>query len=161
MYLLALIVPFCLAYFILGAIFSLFFDGKLPSFSLSKSARSLLVIVSFALGVFAIISSVSDPELGNRIEHALGGGALASLICFLAVKDTRVSIGRFQFFVFVALIVTSLGVLNEIVEFFLQTHTRIIFSGNALDTWRDLSSNTAGIALALAALSPFVAKRER
>lgn len=152
------LIPYVVAYFILAALYSLFFDKRLPVFH-TKPMRSLIVIVLFGLIVFAVMSAATDPWLNNRIEHALGGGVFATLICFLAVRDTRPSLSRFQFFVFTALVVTSLGVLNELVEFFLQMHTTMIFSPDALDTWLDLTSNTVGIAAALAIFTPFVGKR--
>ena len=157
MYLLALIIPFCLTYFILAGLFSLFFDKHLPVFH-TGPMRSLFIIVLLALGVFAIMSMIPDPEIANRIEHAVGGGVLATLICFLVVRDTRPSITRFQFFIFSALVVTSLGVVNELVEFFLQAQFHLTMSRGMLDTWLDLSSNTVGTVLALVALTPFVGR---
>jgi hypothetical protein len=160
MYFFALMISLLFVYFIIGALYSFFFDKKPPVFH-SGTARSLTVIVLCALGVYLLTRVIADPWLSNRIQHAIGGGFFTTLVCFLAVRDTRSSIGRFQFFIMTALVVTSLGVLNELAEFFLHMQGRMIMSPDILDTWFDLASNTVGIVAALAILTPFVGKRSR
>lgn len=76
------------------------------------------------------------------------------IICFLVVRDSGLKIGRFQFFVFSAMIVTALGVGNEILEYYAQTYFGIIAAATVDDTWLDLISNTVGICAAALLLIP-------
>ena len=76
------------------------------------------------------------------------GGVVAFVMFFLVVRDTRTALTRLQFFILGFLIVTALGVANELLEFFLQQTTGIIFNDDIFDTWLDLFSNTNGALLA-------------
>jgi hypothetical protein len=105
--------------------------------------------------VYFVSFRVTDWELGNRLLHIFGGGFLSFLICFFAVKDSELSISSFQFFSFSFLLVITLGVGNEILEFFLQNYAHFSFAQNVNDTWLDLISNAFGAIIAMACLTPF------
>ena len=104
---------------------------------------------------------MANQELANRLLHALGGGALGTLTCYLATKDSKVNITTFQFFIFSFLLVTALGVGNELLEFFLQETTGEIFSNSNIDAWLDLASNTVGALLASAVFVPIFSKLKK
>lgn len=91
----------------------------------------------------------------------LGGAFISYLACFLVVEDRNIKINKIQFFIFSALVVTTLGVGNELLEFFLQHYTHLVFSNDSLDTWLDLASNTAGIFIAALVFTPFINKEEK
>ena len=157
MYLLALTIGYGLAYVGLCALFPHFFENAfLKPGAISK--KSLAYIVAFACVVFVVSAGISDMELSNRVLHVFGGGFLAFFICFLAARDSRVRIRRFQFFLFSFLIVIALGVANEILEFFLQNYFHFGFTRNVNDTWLDLISNVAGALIASLCLLLFVPK---
>jgi drug/metabolite transporter superfamily protein YnfA len=158
MYLLALVIGFALSYFAIAALFSLLFSSKLPTFS-GKSARSVMLIAVLAIVIITLSLRIPDPQLSNRVLHAMGGGFMAVIVCFLAVRDMRLPINKFQFFAVSALIATSLGVVNELLEFFLQEYAGLMFSQTPLDTWLDLTSNAAGTALATAIFTPFIMRK--
>lgn len=135
-------VIFCLTYIVMLFLFGKFFEQKVK---LSK--RSIIyIILVFLLSLvsFQITYSIHDIEIGNRVLHFLGGGVLASFLCFLVVIDGKIKISPFQFFVFSFLVVLSLGVFNEILEFFLERYFHAVFAINPRDTWLDLLSNTLG-----------------
>ena len=155
MYLLSITAGLVAAYLILFAFFPYFFTGtvvRLPK----RSFVSVALIVVLSICGYAVVLHTRDLELGNRILHAFGGGFIAFMICFLAVKDAKVQLTRFQFCVMAALIVTGLGVANEILEFFLQHWTAFVFMRSNDDTWLDLLSNTVGIIIGAAAFVPFI-----
>src|SRR3989344_3443372 len=153
MYFLLVAIAQCFAYFILWWLFGSFF-GQPTTLVTKRTIYSLLIIfVSSALGI-SLSLSINDPEWSNRIMHALGGGFLSFLVCFLVVKDSQLKISRWQFFVFSFLIVSTLGVANEILEFFWQNYGHGLFATHINDTWLDLISNLVGILAASAVLVP-------
>lgn len=154
MYLTFITLALCVGYFILLKLFPLFFTQK--NISQRRSPWfPLAYIVIFSALVYAANFSIPDPELANRILHIFGGGFLAFSVCFFAARDSGVSISKFQFFLFSALIVLALGIANELLEFFLQEYAGIISSTSVTDTWFDLASNTIGIILASMCFVPF------
>ena len=155
MYLLVIILGMCLVSFVLFFLFPLFFKQTLPPLKY-LSVRSLGLILLLSLIIMTLSVNIADRELNNRIIHTFGGGFLTFFICFLAVKDTRISITKFQFFVLSFLIVTALGVMNEIAEFVLQNYAQFAFARNVNDTWFDLTSNAAGALIASVCFVPFV-----
>jgi len=117
---------------------------------------SLFIIFLISFLVYIIAFRIPNEQLSNRFLHAFGGGFLAFLICFLIVKNTNLQLTKFQFFIFSFLLVTAMGVTNEILEFFLQNYAGFIFSASVNDTWLDLISNAVGALIAGAVLVPFV-----
>ena len=157
MYLLIITIGLCLAYVFFYFLFPLFFRNTTVALS-AKSLYSILYIVIFIFLAYEISLRVADYELSNRFLHIFGGGFVSFLICFLAVKDSKLSLGRFQFFIFGVLLAIALGVANEILEFFLQRYFNMDFAKTATDTWLDLISNTVGALIAAACLTPFIKK---
>jgi hypothetical protein len=154
MYVLVVATGLSLMYFILSCCLALFFEWRWPQFTLKKSLRAIGIIFAVAVLVMVAMESVESRELANRIEHAVGGGFLAFLVCYLVARDMGQRITRFQFFVLAFLTVTALGVANEIIEFIAQEHFGIVLAKNLNDTWLDLISNTLGALFAAACFVP-------
>jgi hypothetical protein len=144
-----------LGYLALLYLFTYFFTGRLPTLG-PRSFYTALGVVVLSLAGYGVSFSYPDPEIGNRILHAFGGGFLAFLMCFLVWRETKLPITIFQFTVFSALIVTAMGVGNEMLEFFLQNYRDLLFARDPNDTWLDLISNTVGLAIAAGLLLPFM-----
>ncbi len=161
MYLAVITASLVVSYFVLNLLFSFFFTGRAPRFGLRKSFESLLIIIALSLIGYYVVLHTGDRELGNRILHAFGGGFMAFLVCFLVTKDSKLDITRFQFFVFSALVVTGLGVTNEILEYFLQNYGGMVFLRTTNDTWLDLMSNVVGILAAGIVFVPFVGGKKQ
>lgn len=155
MYLLLLTIGQCALYAVLACIYTAFFGGTRPLWG-RFSFASLGVITAVSMGSYVISFLVPDIEWGNRVMHALGGGVTTSLVCFLVVRDFRVPVNKFQFFVFSALMVTAIGVGNEILEYFTQNYFGLTFNTYLNDTWLDLMSNVVGTLFAGAILTPFI-----
>ena len=149
-----IVVGMSLSYFVIAAFAAWLFDKPSPQFSrtayLSVGVISLCIVISYIVAAL-----ITDVEIGNRFQHAFGGGFAGFLSCFLSCKDTHLDVGRYRFLAIALLIVTAMGVGNEILEFFVQSSTHLIFSNNTLDTWRDLTSNSVGALAAAALLTPF------
>jgi len=158
MYLLIITAGLCLTYFVLYFLFSIFFKNSTTVLN-SKAMVSVLYIVLGSFLSYVVSTNISNLQLANRVLHALGGGAVGMLICFLVVRDSKLKINRFQFFVFSFLIVMTLGIANETIEYFLQTYAHYIFAPTPTDTWLDLISNLTGALAAGVILTPFVNKK--
>lgn len=147
-YLVAMTLMFGAAY--LGLYFLMpFLLSQKPAFLTRRSLHSILLIIGLSLLVSYGAAHIPDPVIGNRILHALGGGFLAFLACFLAARDSRIAIHRPQFIILSLMIVTALGVGNELAEFALQSITGFPFTDSLTDTWLDLLSNTTGALVAI------------
>lgn len=155
MYLFLISLGMGLAYLFLYQIYSVFFTGKLTKYSL-ESWKSIVIILVLSLVVNKLALLIVDREFGNRVMHAFGGGFLAFLNCFLIVKNLKLKMKIFQFVLFSFLIVMSLGIANELVEFVLQSNTPLIFANSINDTWLDLTSNLVGAILAIGIFTPFI-----
>ncbi len=155
MYIFILNIGLCLLYLVLFYFLPFFFGQKIEKIN-RKSFFSLFLIILFTFLNYLLISNISNQEICNRILHGLGGGFIAFLAYFLATKDNRVSLNKFQFFVLGTLLVTALGVLNEIVEFFMQNYMNLIMAFSVNDTWLDLISNSVGILIASIIFVPFI-----
>lgn len=147
MYLVFMTLSLCVTYFVIFNYSPLFFNTSAVKIS-SKSFKSVAFIASLSLLGYLIAFNIPDLELSNRFLHGFGGGFMAFLVCFLAIKDSKLPIKKFQFFVFSILIVVTLGVANEILEFFLQNYFDVIASSSINDTWLDLISNIVGATIA-------------
>ncbi len=150
-----MVLGFCFVYGFLYLLFPLFFNNSLASLT-KRSLFSIICIILIWVAVWHISGQILDLGWSNRFLHVFGGGFLSLLVCFLVVFDSKLAIGKFRFFVFSFLIVLSLGVANEILEYFLEEFTSLSFATTANDTWMDLISNTIGALIAAACLVPFV-----
>ena len=140
---------YCFVYVVLFFLFPTFFNQAREKLS-KRSLISLGIIILLSFVAYIISYNIANEQIGNRFLHGFGGGFLAFLMCWLVARDTKLKITKFQFFVFSFLIVTGLGVANELLEFLLQSTTSFIFSPTATDTWLDLLSNTIGALIASA-----------
>lgn len=155
MYIFFITVGLNLIYALFLFLFPFFFYQAADKTS-DKSLFSFIIITIFSFAsYFAAISAPSD-WFSNRLLHFLVGGFLSILICFLAVKDINLKIGKFQFFLFSFLLAVALGVGNEIIEFMLQNYFELTFARSVTDTWLDLISNVLGALLAAAVFTPFI-----
>ncbi len=153
---------FCLTYVALYFLLPKFFGQTIPPFG-PASWRSMAILLVLSLGtqlLSLLLPCQQDFGIGNRFLHAIGGGFLAFLMYFLAARDSKINIAKFQFFVFGLLFVTSLGVAYELFEFLIQSTTGHIFSPTPIDTWLDLTSNTAGLLLAAAFFVPLYGRKK-
>ena len=149
---------YTLAYVGLFFLFPIFFQQTRQRLSI-RSVYSMLGILVVCVLFFNISNIMPDEQLGNRVLHAMAGGFTAFFLCYRAACDSKVAITKFQFFVFSALMVTTLGVGNEIAEFVGQNYAGIIFAPSINDTWLDLISNTVGILLGALCFVPLFKKR--
>jgi len=144
----------CIVYFILLALLPRFFTQQITP-PRRNPLPSLIYIVALSVLAYIASFSIQDLEFGNRILHIFSGGFVGFFMCFLATRDSRVRINKFQFFVFSVLIVLALGIANELLEFFLQEYAGYISSATVTDTWLDLASNVVGMILAGICFVPF------
>lgn len=158
MYLVAITISLCVSYILLYFIFPFFFTNHFVNFT-KNSILSLVLIFILSIFGYCVVFNISDAELGNRVLHGFGGGFMALYVCFLVVKDTKLKITQFQFITLSFLIVASLGIANEILEFILQNYFGIVIATSINDTWYDLISNTVGSIIAILCLSPFIKTR--
>lgn len=155
MYLIIVAFGFCIVYALLLVLYSLFFKGVMPTIR-PRFGYSVILILALYVAISLLAGSIDDLDLSNRVLHVFGGGFLGFIVCFLAVKDIRLKISRFQFVVFSLLTVSALGVGNEIIEYFLQNYTSLSFATSANDTWLDLMSNSFGAFIAAVIFTPFI-----
>ena len=155
MYLILVALGFCFVYVALLFLYALFFKSALPTMRL-RFAYSAAWILALYTAVSLFAGTIEDLELSNRILHIFGGGFLAYFVCFLVAKDLTLQVSRFHFIVFSLLVVSALGVANEIIEYFLQNYTSLSFATSANDTWLDLMSNSIGAFIGTVLLTPFI-----
>jgi hypothetical protein len=146
-----LITSLGITYLLFLVVFPYFFNNTKGS--IKNASKWSIFIIILASSITHIIGFSIPGELGNRLLHLLGGGVLASYLCFRVVIDTKITITKFQFFAFTILIVTALGVANEIAEYFMQSYTSLTITTNIIDTWLDLIMNTLGTLLATGILT--------
>ncbi len=160
MYIAILTIGMCASYLALLHLFPLFFGQKMPRVG-AQTLLSIPLVAVASLIIFLLAYSIPDPQLSNRVLHAFGGGFLSFWLCFFAMRNSGTLIIRFQFIVFSILVVTTLGVCNEILEFILHRYAGFVFSMDPLDTWLDLVSNTVGLTIAAILVWPFLTRRHR
>jgi uncharacterized membrane protein YhaH (DUF805 family) len=157
-YLVAMTLIFGATYFALY-FFIPFLVGQKPASLSRRSLYSVLIIIGFSIATSFIASIIPDLALSNRFLHAIGGGFLAMLVCFLSSRDSNIKISKFQLISISFLVTTFLGVGNELAEFALQSITGFPFTDSLIDTWLDLTSNTVGAALGVLCLAPLIKNR--
>jgi hypothetical protein len=135
-------------YSVLYVFFQKIFTQKYKPFS-SKSLFSIVTLTILSIATYYISFNLfSDPVIGNRFLHAFGGGFMLFLVINAALQDAKIRLGRLVLFVVGFMIVTLLGLFNEVLEAFLQQHIDFVFSPSLTDTLLDLVSNTVGFLLA-------------
>lgn len=156
MYHVAIVLGLCLAYVLLAYGLAWFFEMPGP---VRLSWRAAALIAAVAIAADAGSSMIRDWQLANRALHIFGGGFVGYLACVLAVRAAGLALGRARVALLCALLVTALGVGNELLELVLQRYFALTFAAGPLDTWLDLASNTIGIALAMLILAPLAPRR--
>lgn len=138
-----------------GLVFVFFtlFYGRIQRLPFGRAIYSLFLVISMLAIVFLLIP-VLGHWWGNRLEHILGGGALAYFMCWRIVDDAELPTNAIQRVILCFLTVTALGVGNELFESLIQATTGAVLSPTTTDTWWDLWSNTVGAVLAALLLRP-------
>jgi hypothetical protein len=147
------------SYFPIRHFLHYFFKDTKPPVLKKSWIVSCGIIFIFSLAVYFISYSVPDEELGNRTIHAFGGGFLAFMVSFLAVKDDRLRIDPIKFFFLTFMLVMTLGIINEVAEYFLQNYFDFTAAPHINDTWLDLMSNFGGALIAGLCFTPFLNKK--
>ncbi len=155
MYLFAIAIGLCCVYIGLLFFFPYFFGQKNGGIT-RGSIISFGLLFLLSITAYWIAYSIPDPVLGNRVLHSLGGGFSAFIACWLAIRDSEIRIDRVRFVILSILIVSCLGIANEIMEFMLQSITGVVYADSINDTWLDLISNTVGIVVAAVIFVPFI-----
>lgn len=158
-YLVILTAIFCAVYLSLLFVLPAFFKNGAPQLTM-RSLLPCIWIIGVSVLMYIVSITMADEALGNRLLHMFGGGFLAFAACFFATRNSNVNIAKFQFFLLSMLVVTTLGVGNELLEFLLQSTTGVIFAPTINDTWLDLLSNTIGALLASAIFVPLLRPRQ-
>lgn len=154
LHLLVVAIGMCAAYFTLVYFFAFFFEKRIAKLSRNSLFSILLIICMSALS-YQIAFAIPDPELGNRVLHGLGGGFIAFVVCVLAARDIKLRANTFQLFFISFLIVSTLGIANEVLECILQNTLGARFATSINDTWFDLISNTIGAIVGAVCSLPF------
>lgn len=121
-----------------------------------RSLWSIVSIILLIAGISLIIFNVQSEFWGNRIQHCFAGGFLMTFVLFRVIKDTGVRLDPVRFFLMSGMLVTTLGVTSEMLEFFLQTTTHLVFAESINDTWWDLLSNAVGATIGGLLFAPFI-----
>lgn len=144
-YSLLFIVAYLILYIVLNYGIQFVLNKRINKKTFKKKSFTFILLASII--IFSIVFLIKDPEFSNRFQHAIAGGFLAMLVSYLAFKDSQAKINKLQMILLSILIVTFLGVLNEIAEFLGEIFTSLVFADNIYDTWYDLTSNLFGIIL--------------
>jgi hypothetical protein len=98
--------------------------------------------------------ALKDLRWVNFIQHGVGGGVAVALGCLYMIENFK---DKLDFFnnrifqmIFIFACVSSLGVLNEILEFTFDALRIGIYSNDRYDTWFDLVANSIGALLTFA-----------
>ncbi|MES2623172.1 MAG: hypothetical protein V4576_02060 [Patescibacteria group bacterium] len=146
----------CVTYTVLFYFFPFFFNENKQV--VKPKLFSYLLIIALSIIGYYISFNIPDPIFANRFLHGFGGGFMAFFTCFLAARDSKITSGKLRFFILSALIVTALGVGNEILECILQYYNIMISADTINDTWLDLISNTTGMLIASMCFVSFISK---
>ncbi len=139
MYFLLLALWYIVLYIIWIFWFQLFTAKKLK---LYISLFDIALITGSFFGILIVVAFISDAELANRVQHALWGGFIVTLIAFLSYRASKVELSSFVLFHLFFLLATTFWVFNELLESIFQLQFWLIFSQNLPDTWYDLWANT-------------------
>ena len=135
--------------------------GRTPDYR--RHGRWLVVMVAAQL-VASALSYRFGGVLGNALLHGLGGGVAAALLFTYLVGTFEVAWSVRVQAVGLFILVSTLGVLNELGEYVVELFHLAVYSEDTHDTWRDFTANTVGAALGfvlLLALSPTVRRQAK
>jgi hypothetical protein len=106
----------------------------------------------FAQLIASIASIIISGQAGNFVLHAVGGGVASTMMYIYLVKTFEVKVSwRIEIAMLFAF-ASSLGVMNELAEYFIEIVFGLIMSVDTRDTWRDFVANTSGAIAAWAML---------
>lgn len=103
----------------------------------------MVILFAWLFGVLILVRNFPDHEIGNRIQHALGGGFAIVLIVYYSCIASNVPIQRRQFFFLAFFLASCFGIFNELLESIMQIGWGMFFADSIEDTWYDLWSNSA------------------
>lgn len=123
-----------------------------------KLNKFLLLSFLLPISFLFLPEAITNFRIINFMQHSIGGGVAVGLVgiyliesfkSFFVVKNISNPylkyLGDFSFQItFIYMLVSSLGVVNELLEFALDTSNIGIFSADRYDTWFDLLANTSG-----------------
>lgn len=137
-------------------------------FGISKSWKELVVskwsiflVIALVLPMLWQFLPHASKELRwvNFLQHGIGGGVAVALGCLFMIQYFKDKLDFFNSrvfqIIFIFAFVSSLGVLNEILEFTFDALRVGIYSNDRYDTWFDLVANSTG-ALATFAIYQFL-----
>lgn len=157
MYFLILLIWYILAY-IIGVIwFQLFVWEKIH---LKISGKYIAIIIIFFFLSLLCVLWIKNPDIANRVQHALAGGTIMTLIWYLSYLSSWVKIRSFALWNILFLIAMFFGICNELLESILQLKFGLIFAPNLQDTWYDLWANSLGIILCASIFTLFEFQRK-
>ena len=113
-------------------------------YSALKYWKLLLLAVSTQLLGEYLSRAVSSAFLGNVLLHSVGGGAVSAIFFAYLVKTYKIKLNWRVMIVLLFIFVSTLGTLNEIMEYAFELLHMGIYSVDSHDTWRDIISNTSG-----------------
>lgn len=156
MYELILLIWMIFSYFFLS-----FFLQIFSEWSLKKASFSFLHVIIFV--VFAFLSLelsllIAHTWIANRFLHAVTGAFTMCIVFYFSFLASNIRLSRLQFFVICVLVVSFAGILNELLESYLQLTYWMQFSKDNLDTWFDLWSNTVWSIFGAIFFSTFIRK---
>lgn len=120
-----------------------YFVSTKQTFQKSKWLFLGILIIFLLLAIFKKDILFFD-EMGNFWLHFLGGGFTSTVIFLFLVDNIKIKLSWIAKAILLFPIVSSLGVLNELLEYALDTILRLQFALGRTDTWRDLTANTLG-----------------
>jgi len=129
--------------FILGLAYWLKWETR-KKVSLTKHWRWLLATALVQIIGNAISAIDPNPLRANIFLHAIGGGVASTLLFFYLIKTFEVRLNWRLTLVILFFFVSTLGVMNELIEYGLELMNFGIFSVDTHDTWRDFVSNSTG-----------------
>jgi glycopeptide antibiotics resistance protein len=115
---------------------------------LLKQWRWIAAAAAFQICSELIAAHMSNTLYGNIALHTIGGGVASTCLFFYLRYTFDVTVNWRLQLGMLFLFVSALGVLNELWEFSFELLHLGKYSFDSHDTWRDLTSNTAGALLA-------------
>lgn len=115
--------------------------------------------VGVVFGVLAVLSyDVFSDLVANWILHSVGGGAVTALTYFYFKAHVRPKWSWRVDAVMLFMLVSALGLINELAEYAYELAHLGTMSFDTHDTWRDLVANSAGALLTWTIVSSLLRK---
>lgn len=144
MYFFILLIWYIITYIVWIIWFQLFVWEKI---NIKVSGKYIAIIVAFFFLSMLCVLVIENPHLANRVQHAVAGGTIMTLIWYLSYLSSWVKIKSFALWNILFLIAMFFGICNELLESILQLNFGLIFAPNLQDTWYDLWANSVWIIL--------------